>query len=167
LSEKKVEKKDKKDKKDKKGKKGSKNEKAKAVGEGQEANPDKYKKPPKFSKRHIFPVLSAMKRKKLILKAQELGYTIIKKEKRYINRPNKGHKYLITQAKRKEETKNLLKKMPKQIKEQREKERKKRIVIKKKRGWELLAPPHGLPSGYQRKYKPNPSWVKKRRQFGP
>lgn len=54
----------------------------------------------KLNKRLIFPVLSAMKRKELIRTAQQLGYLIIKRDKKYNTKPNKGHKFLITQAKR-------------------------------------------------------------------
>jgi len=111
--------------------------------------------------------LSAIRRKKLIRQAQSLGYIIIPRQKQYNTKPPKGHKFLIKQAARKEETKKLVKKMPKQIQDLHEKERKRRNVYKPKRGWEMLVPPPGLPNAAHRKYKPNTSWVKKRRQFGP
>ena len=121
----------------------------------------------KMKRRQIYPVLSAMKRKQLIRDAENLGYIIIKEEKRYRTQPNKGRAFLEIQKTKKENTKKLLQKAPKEIKQMHEKERKKRNVVKKRKGWEIFVAPRGLPTAAHRKAKANTSWIKKRRQFGP
>eukprot|EP01091_Cochliopodium_minus_P011697 TRINITY_DN3390_c0_g1_i1.p1 TRINITY_DN3390_c0_g1~~TRINITY_DN3390_c0_g1_i1.p1 ORF type:complete len:243 (-),score=85.40 TRINITY_DN3390_c0_g1_i1:48-719(-) len=122
----------------------------------------------KFSKRQIFPVVSAMKRKELIRKAESLGFIIIKEKKQpREGKPDKGKKFLKVQKKKKENTKKLLTKAAKEIKTLHDKERKKRNVTKKRRGWEIYVPPAGLATASHRRRKDNLSWIKRRRQFGP